>query len=430
MLAVVGSGLSGAAAARLLQLHGVEHVLVERGPNLGVRHVGSDERTAHLENPREDPSFRAFDIGASSPYAPTAGYRSRVGGRGLYWRGICLRIEPEALASWPDGPREALLSEHYGAAEETLARWVGRPLAAARSATEQRLVQTLSAAGYSATATPRAVRFSDGGWSAYSPIAELSAARIRPDRQVTSVVRRPGRGFVLRGPAHELVVDGVIFAAGVFENVRLVAGLTGADQAAKIVDHVASGFLVFGPGGEHDTVDASAYAGFHRSAGSNLFVESGAVDGGTMIDAWAMGEQPPDAASVLSGGAVALDARARHRLDDVEARQRRLLDDAAARLGFSAPRWAGLDFDAASRRARREPGVAIGYRAGIGELDHESCGLPVGGELVDDDGRLRAAPDAYVVGPCLFPRAGAANPTLTTLALTHHVIGAVLADQL
>jgi choline dehydrogenase-like flavoprotein len=81
-----------------------------------------------------------------------------------------------------------------------------------------------------------------------------------------------------------------------------------------------------------------------------------------------------------------------------------------------------VSFDEALAQAEAQPGTAVIYDATIGELDHESGGLPLGGEHVDVRGHLREAPGVAVAGPCLIPRAGAANPSLTTLALARYVV--------
>ncbi|MEE1831717.1 NAD(P)-binding protein [Streptomyces sp. SP17KL33] len=427
MLAIVGSGLSGAAVAHELGMYGIDHVLLDAGPHLGLDHVGAFRETDHLANPAADPSFAPFVAGQDSPYGPLAGYRMRVGGRGLYWRGISLRIEPGVLSGWPERLRRALEETWYPAVEQELANWSGRALAEPRTMEEEQLLAHVGKAGYQVTATPRAVRFSeDGRWSAYSPITAVAPDRIRARAQVSHIKPLPQGGFLVHGAGEPLAVDGIVLAAGVFENARLVDRLLGSRSEMRIVDHVATGFVVFRFGARHDPCDASVFAGFHPTASSNLFVESQAVDGGVLVDAWAMGEQPPEAAGVLADGNVTLDASARQVLTQVGYHQQQLLSGLADALDIGAVHGDGLGFDAAMTRAISAPGSAFGYTAGIGELDHESSGLPLGGDLVDEAGALRAIPGIHVVGPCLFPRAGAANPTLTNLALARYVAQSVI----
>jgi len=79
-------------------------------------------------------------------------------------------------------------------------------------------------------------------------------------------------------------------------------------------------------------------------------------------------------------------------------------------------------FDDARLRALKKPGTAYIYRERMGDLDHESGGLPLGVGLVDAVGRLAGHDNLYAAGTVLFPRAGAANPSLTTLTLARQQI--------
>jgi choline dehydrogenase-like flavoprotein len=59
---------------------------------------------------------------------------------------------------------------------------------------------------------------------------------------------------------------------------------------------------------------------------------------------------------------------------------------------------------------------AIRYRNQVGLSDHESGTVALGQHL-DDNGMSSLIDKLYVVGPAAFPRLGAANPSLTILAL-------------
>jgi choline dehydrogenase-like flavoprotein len=58
----------------------------------------------------------------------------------------------------------------------------------------------------------------------------------------------------------------------------------------------------------------------------------------------------------------------------------------------------------------------VRYQNWVGLSDHESGTIALG-EHLDDRFMSRHIPNLYVSGPCTFPRAGAANPSLTILAL-------------
>jgi choline dehydrogenase-like flavoprotein len=71
----------------------------------------------------------------------------------------------------------------------------------------------------------------------------------------------------------------------------------------------------------------------------------------------------------------------------------------------------------------------VPYRCPLGTVDHEGGTLALGSECVGASSELRELPGVFVGGPCLFPRAGAANPSLTTLALGAYVAGQVEARR-
>ncbi|MEI5102941.1 hypothetical protein RB200_35915 [Streptomyces sp. PmtG] len=139
-----------------------------------------------------------------------------------------------------------------------------------------------------------------------------------------------------------------------------------------------------------------------------------------------MGEQPPEAASTVLVGddmEITLEPAAEGVLSEVREQQRRLIGGLAASLGL--PAWREeryVSYEEAAAGAAARPGTAVFYDAAIGELDHECSGLALDGEHVDTWGRLRSSPGVLLAGPRLFPRAGAANPSLTALALARYVV--------
>jgi len=62
------------------------------------------------------------------------------------------------------------------------------------------------------------------------------------------------------------------------------------------------------------------------------------------------------------------------------------------------------------------PGAVCTYSFPLGTENHEAGTLPLG-SILDDDHQFRGLAGLYAVGPAVFPRAGAANPALTILAL-------------
>ncbi|MFI0772751.1 NAD(P)-binding protein [Streptomyces sp. NPDC021218] len=441
-IAVIGSGMSGSAVAAELERAGRDYVVLEAGADRGRAHTAADPRSADLADPARDPSFVPFLTRPGTVYGPLSGYRERLGGRSLYWRGICIRVEDQALADWPAEVRHALLGATgtpglYDEIEALLREWSdGTPLTRARTATEKEMTGELGRLGYPAVPTPRAVRdLGEGRWDAYSPVAALPAGRFLTGHRVSAVRELPGGGFSLAlqgGERPALVARRVVLCAGTLGNIALVDGLLHgtanglAPRRYSIVDHTACGLLAVDPHGTHEAMDSSVHAGFHPSARSNLIVERRREGAGVLLDAWAMGEQPPEAASTVLAGddmEITLEPAAEAVLSDVREQQRRLMGGLAAGLGL--PVWREeryVSYEEAAARAADRPGTAVFYDAAIGELDHECAGLELGGEHVDTWGLLRSSPGVLLAGPCLFPRAGAANPSLTTLALARYVV--------
>ena len=60
--------------------------------------------------------------------------------------------------------------------------------------------------------------------------------------------------------------------------------------------------------------------------------------------------------------------------------------------------------------------VPVQFVNPLGTVNHEAGTLPFG-SVISDTGEFNSIQGLYAVGPCTFPRMGAANPSLTTLAL-------------
>jgi FAD dependent oxidoreductase/GMC oxidoreductase len=442
-VAVIGSGMSGAAVALELIRRGVQCVLLEGGPDAGLAHVGASAQTASWADPASDPWFSPFfERSDETVYPVTAGYRSRVGGRSLYWRGICLRIEPQALTEWPPEVCDLLQGDRglYSQTEEALARWTGREtLWTARTRTELELTAQLRAAGLEAAPTPRAIRVLAGDrWEAYSPTRFVVPGYVLTGSRVSAIRPAPRACFDLTTAdgARLLTARKVVLCAGVFGNLRLAAPLLGAagnlsdDGVFYVTDHVASGVVLRVPSTARRALESSVYAGFHPEASSNVVMDISVTDGSRLVDVWAMGEQPPAApleVTIHRGVAhVALGYGGRAGIERRYHEQRVLLESLAERIGFPVLASATpSSYATAVAKARQRPGIGVPYRVALGELDHESGGLELRGKWVDSSGRLRHVDGVFVAGPALFPRAGAANPTLTNLALALHVAGQI-----
>lgn len=435
---VIGSGMSGAAVAGNLRRREIPFVVADLGPNCGSAHVGADAATRAQIDPYHDPSFRPLCRDpAAKHYGAGAGTRLRVGGRSLYWRGIALELEDYALADWPPEVARAVRAS-YPAVEARLAAWTGRPLDAPRNELERSLVERLRGLGFAnAMPTPRAVQVGLAGepWAAYSPLSEIRADDVLAGRALVDL--SPERdGLVVRfdaaGREETMRAAAVVLCAGAIENARLVSRLLGRAGPFPLVDHLAQGWVCVPPSETAPPGRAEASLLLHRdqTARFNGFVELHRSDGMALFDAWTMGELLLGEAASLRFDASGprIDVPALPEAGDVLEGGRRFLRDLCARLGWTlAADWSDCDDDFAGAlvRARAAPGRAVPYRCPLGTVDHEGGTLALGSECVGASSELRELPGVFVAGPCLFPRAGAANPSLTTLALGAYVAGQV-----
>lgn len=437
---VVGAGLSGLETACSLRAAGADVFVLAGG------------RTADEDR---------WSSALPGHYREAPASRRGVGGRSLYWHGVVLRLEEWALRDpvWPSQAVEDLCGAGdrrglYELVESELAEWAGAPLDAARGDGDAELAAVLAGvlAGPGGR-VPRAVRETAAGWSAYTPLEtwrRLPARRcLRARAEASMLLVRGGRavGVRVRDARSGLpsVVESarVVLAAGTLENTRLVAQVLGDPDVEYVglADHLVQGFLVMLPAeafGLRAPAEGFAYAAGDAESRSNLFARVRPAGDGArfVLDVWAMGEQLPGAASRLAverAASLPWAMRIEPGLSAADrvvlAAQRRLLAEVWYRLAAAVGvRPLALDFpdfllaprpftELRPLEARRLPGRPVTYTWPLGSVDHESGTLPLGGRHVDVDGSVRGVDGLYVTGPATFPRAGAANPSLTTLAL-------------
>ncbi len=447
---IVGSGLSGSAVAAELLRHNVAVAMIDAGPGGAQHHFAAHPKTAAMIEPDADPQFRPYRRESSAlHYGRWAGIRSRVGGRSLYWRGIVLRLELYGLASWPADLRAALLHGNAGndglyvEVERRLEAWVGAPFDAVRNAKESRLLERVQSLGFaSARPTPRAVRLlPDGCWSAYSQLTQIPAAVIKERHRLVGLALNSGGGVDLRlsGPNGQETcrAAAVVLCAGTVENARIVSQIRDEHSTFRIVDHHVQGWLCaferhgFG----RDRHDASVLVCQRCKDRINVFLELHRIGDHEVMDAWSMGEQIPTTRTKLIFDAARsnLEFHVDFTREDaaVLAAQASFLASLAGAMGLQIKMpespARNLEFKEALKRAVSAPGAAVPYYCPLGVSDHESCTIPIAADIVDSHGELRDFPAVFVAGPCLFPRAGAANPSLTILALSAYVARQVVA---
>lgn len=481
---IVGGGLAGLEVARELDIAGADGVVVvEAGPARELAHVNAardpgSALTMWLNPENDDYFWRPWTPERSPHYDRTAGLRRRLGGRSLYWHGVTLPIEDWALCephwpgtvvgdltrSWRGGP------SLYDSVRADLAEWRGAGETGGPA-------PSLTVGAVHFTETPRAVRPSPGGgpgrWSAYTPLAHWAerpdgagrradgsaGVRIAPGCEVLGLVLSGDRvtGVKVRDGSGGTRVIGcrrAVLAAGTVESTRLAiqalrsAGALTGDRLTGLADHLVQGFLVVldpeaVPAELRALAESDAFlmAPCGRKARSNMFLRLYRnAAGGVVFDAWCMGEQLPGPRNTVrcavdgewpwkvfvSAGLGPDDERVvaaqREELERLWADLCTVLGGARRPLGFP-------EFDDPASMlenllpavdAMAPTGAPVTWSGPLGSEYHEACTLPFG-TMVDDRHRLTGVHGLHVAGPAVFPRAGAANPSLTTLSLSRRL---------
>jgi len=450
---VIGSGISGLSTALELAERGVRDILVvDHGPFVGFEH-----RT-RTTNPIPLPTPPAAWHSTSEHYAVLPGVISPVGGRSRCWHGVVLPISRRMLTErWPRPVVDELFGDgpgSYAAALRDLERWRGEPLDAAQCGSDEKLWVTL---GELWPDTPLAVvpqvgRSVDSPlgrqfW-VYSPLlawqgtglhryrgTELPtiAPGLQALRLLTDGDRVTGALFgVPGGGTRTIGTDVVVLAAGVLENTRLYAqalASTGQVIAAwrGLNDHITHGYIVSLPAaldGAWSRPDrAFLWAETEAEVNANLFVDVHAAGlPEPILDLWWMAQQeepfdgavcfePGDEvwAARVDAGLSSLDHAAIARRDEVGTQLLKSL--AVHTIDESEPveTAVAIERSLATRRTSR-------YVNPLGIADHEAGTVRLGAHL-GFGGRSPWAANLFLVGPGTFPAAGAANPTLTIIAL-------------
>lgn len=464
---VAGSGLSGLTVATELVAAGLRDVLlIEAGSGGSV--PWSTATPPHYVSTTENP------LAASQRHG--IGGRSRYW-HGVVLRIEDYAINDPC---WPATTRRLLLGnpEHtglYAEVEDELARWSVATselrASASRSAEADNafIEMLIGATGLPVQSVPQAVRYSAEAPArrAFTPLERFREQGAQLDWRAGGSTKRPRIASNLtvldvlteRGAASGVLVHDVaanqqlalhapivVLAAGTIENTRLVGQLRAGGEAAHydgLNDHLTLGFVARVP---IDKIPLAARAGgfalLVRSSEKrcNVFArlhDGRLADDTMLLDVWALGEQTrsphnsvslsrsPDAArqwsatvtAGLSDDDVAVLNGERELLSSVWSSIAGSFAIEQSTLAFTDFFTAPRSFHAARDEALSSPArAALTYAWPLGAGDHEGGTLPLG-SLLGTGGVLRAIDGVFVTGPATFPRAGAANPSLTTLAL-------------
>lgn len=472
---LVGGGFAGLELARHLaagDAGGAHDILVVEGGPVGdprhtnVLHDPATAATLWLD-PRDDPYFRRPWTSTRSPhFGGNAGIRSRLGGRSLYWYGVTLPIEDWALAGWPSDVVDDLVTSWRGGPPlyEVVAHDLG--LTWTDGTITGGLERELG--GLRLRPVPRAVRAhpdAPGRWSAYSPLdhwRDPTAAgpltlppgvRLHTGATVSHVTHAGGRVTGVVTDGRTITADRVVLCAGTVESSRLaVQALAGPGarmpRLGGLADHIAQGFFV--------RLDAAAlprplplrpgsyYLPF-PAARSNVFLSLWRESRTEFVlDVKINGELPPDPDSYVTcdpGAGLPWAAEVHPAVSPaghaVIAAQREVLAEVWAEVTAAFAVDGKLEFGdyddppasntAVLTRGHHPFGEPRTWAGPLGAEDHEGGTLPLG-TLLTTAHEFPTIAGLHATGPATFPRLGAANPSLTTMALARR-LAAILSDR-
>lgn len=450
---VIGSGTSGLGTATELAANGVPDVLVvDHGPFAGFDH---DTRTVPAPTcPTPPAGWRS----ASPHYRVPPGVAHPVGGRSRGWHGVTIPINEKVLRRrWPHRVVEDLLGEDpgsYAAVLRDLTEWRGAPVTTEQNPSDLGVAASWNSAvpEVPVAPVPQAGRCADTAqgrqfW-VYSPLLAWRGQGLARHRglELPTIVHGlqalslltgadgvTGALFRLRdGAVRTIMADVVVLAAGTLENTRLFAQALG--QAREPVldwpglnDHLTHGVVVPLPEplrrGWAAPDRAFLWAGHEDLYRANLFIDIHAAGlAEPVLDLWwiAQQEEPfQDSVRLEASEPVwpALIRSSPGEADRVQtARRDEFTAGLLAELGVRETAPAVPDAIAVAIGRALGERRAVRYHHAPGIADHEAGTLALGTHLLPG-GRATWAPNLYVVGPATFPAAGAANPTLTILAL-------------
>ncbi|WP_107503122.1 GMC oxidoreductase [Streptomyces geranii] len=445
---VVGGGLSGLEFAVALQLsERYEIILLEWGSSLRRHHEQEDSR----RYPGDQRTRTWQSLGPE--WRDGSGVKRRLGGRSLCWHGVVLPIEDYALAKWPEVWRQRLwrdglysrTAEHLGVQLPSNAYCLGQESDPVLAAVPQ--ASAVRPVGQSSSDSKKEIR------SVYSPIHALETSRVRVVKgaRVNSVSRKNGALFVdftTNSGLHRIKTQLCVLAAGAVENARIVCDSMGEPIEGRITDHLCVGVV---SGRQEREVETGAGKSIRYLRWSdlrcNVFVQdefTSRSDGiRRIVDVWALVEQDlaagspffvspaPDRAdfgNVSIGTHVSIEDHQR-----LQIISRRLDAFVEAFLGVLPGNCfqAGVHYHpepAAVRRVISGAADHLHYRVPLGGVDHEAGTLPIGGPVNAELG-LKGFDGVYVLGPGVFPASGAANPSLTSLALSNWLARHLMCDS-
>jgi hypothetical protein len=471
-IAVVGGGMAGLELATHIGGSPRIHVEVfERGPSVRREHIEWDTSVYSGDGKIRRWSSRNWGAGG--------GLSERLGGRSLCYHGVCLGIEPQALADWPsawvgrltgdDGAYQKVCDDLKQQFPELRPRRLSEP------ATHLGLKHVPQAAFFDAASRrfkaysplPAAVRMAETGGPLR--ITRGAVQRLIRTRSGWSIdlLDQQGDRYTRGG------FDCCVLAASAISNVTLLGETLQQELRTRITDHFCAGALArLPPGNELDTFrHRKLWSGYipAPSLATNVFIQEmmPTPSGDRLVEVFAVFEQGETQTdygdlSVTPGhggrsprtyieGKVSANDQdrlhrvGRHVLETVNSIANGPVEDISERdlepepppyqrdvfRGREDARWLAYDQALDALVRQRTSGKVTRFDFPYGSFEHEACTHPIGSSpslTVTEDLEVDGLPNVYVAGPGAFVRPGAANPALTILAMSR-LLGSTLKER-
>lgn len=473
---ILGGGMSGLELAKHLNNREIENVVViEAGPADDFNHINAGEEYQRAnefwKNEDSDKyAYRSWCSLSEPHFSKGTCLRRRVGGRSLYWHGVILPIEAEILKYWPTKIVSDLTESWlegpplYTQVQSEILAWAEKSYDAD---------YYFKFADFEFKVTPQVTRIlgEPGRWEAYSPLSywtEDNSFSRRPlimsEYEVESLIIRNGKCIgaklinIKNNNIYDVLADKCVLALGTIENSRLAAqvlydsGNLIEKKITGLVDHIVQGFNVTF---KHNKVpekigklieshpDTIFFSPSLSGERFNLFFTVSRSNFGIELEVWTMGEQIPSIHGSISVEAsdevmplsIACDFNNADNIliqkekDELNIFWREVCQD--TKIPFEP-----LDFEEGFIIHARTMGdvhnqffspsrianynVPTTWISPLGTENHESSTLPLG-EILNNNHEFNHIKNLFAIGPSTFPRPGAANPSLTTLALSRRL---------
>jgi len=436
-VAVVGGGFAGLEVAnRLADQAACEVVVFDRVPRFPL-----------LRDPLPpEPQWDYPPTENDHPLLKPPEQIRRLGGRSLYYQGVMLEIEEEALAEWPSAWRQSLTGNH-GMYQE-----VRKDLAPDFPyLTDRSLPERLGALGLQHV--PQALRLSRGHATIYSPInrtlEQAAAGRITlVSSHARNLVREGGKWNIHleENSAEETDVvkgfDTCVLAASAIGNAILLARSLHQTLALPVSEHIGTGaFAPIESPTDSLTYHQKLWHGYRSSENANIFVQE--IPPGLdedhkkhVLDVSAIIEHdsPSDSSGrliVSPNGPSRFSLRVSRKITAVKQEILALLSEyTGEKVRPFLPINDNVHYEqAAYLGPYAYADQALFYLFPMGEFHHESQTTPLGWRsptlTITEEAEVAQMPGVYIAGPGIFPRLGKANPALTLIATSR-----LLADWL